>query len=479
MLAFTVLVLGHQITRPGIYTWDESRQAVNAIEMLINGDVLITHFNGSPDLWNTKPPLLIWLMTLSMSLFGPNVVAIRLPSALAALGTVLVLADFCLRYLRDWRKACLSGFIITTSVGFIGYHVASTADYDALLVFWETLYCFLFFKYLEDEQKHWKLYLSAICLCGALLTKGIAGSLCLPGLAIYALWKRKFIRLIKNYRLYGVLLLVVAVVGGYYLLREQASTGFLQAVFTNEVSGRYLQAAEDHDGPITYYYSLLIESQFVPWVYALPLCLLIGLFNRNVRIREVMIFCTVCSFVFLMLISTAHTKISWYSAPVIPFLSLIVASGLVDTRDWLAERLFKNHAKLMLELILIAIACIGVTVHIFHINRKDRWVRSSEDPYALILKDMKQIIPHKKKYLVLKDDRYADYDSPTYRPQVLFYLKSEQLQGYTLEISSMKRIWHVGDTLVSCNADILKAISKSYRVQKIHSARWCDLYIIN
>jgi 4-amino-4-deoxy-L-arabinose transferase-like glycosyltransferase len=481
MLVFTVLVLWSQISHPGIYLWDESRQAVNAIEMLIYGDPLITHFNGKPDLWNTKPPILIWLMAGSISLFGPNVVAIRLPSALAALGTILVLVRFCFGYLGDWRKACLSGFILTTSVGFIGCHVAATADYDALLVLWETLYCFLFFGYLKDENKHWKLYLSAMCLCGALLTKGIAGGLCLPGLVIYALWKRKLLMLVKQPRLYGALFVVIAVIVGYYLLREQANTGYLQSVFTNEVGGRFTAQVEKHGGSITKYLYLLTKLQFVPWVYALPLCLWIGLFSRDARIREVIAFCVVCSSAFLVVISLAQTKLTWYDAPAIPFLAIVVASGLVDMRDLLSERFSNKSVKRLVEPIFLITAFAFIVVLAFHLIHKDRqFGGSSEPPYALILQDMKRLAPNKDKhFVVLEDDQFADPQSPTYTPQLLFYASAAQLHGYTIEVSSMKQIWISANILISCNANVLQELSKLYRVKQLQSTSSCGIYAKN
>src|SRR5206468_3140523 len=87
LLASSVFLFA-DATVPPVALQDEARNAVNAIEMSIRGYSLITTFNFQPDLWNTKPPLLIWLMSASMSLFGPSDWAIRLPCALAAMGTL-------------------------------------------------------------------------------------------------------------------------------------------------------------------------------------------------------------------------------------------------------------------------------------------------------------------------------------------------------------------------------------------------------
>lgn len=54
-----VPLFGHLDTLP-LRLWDESRLAINAYEMMKDGDLIVTHFNGQPDMWNTKPPLMIW-----------------------------------------------------------------------------------------------------------------------------------------------------------------------------------------------------------------------------------------------------------------------------------------------------------------------------------------------------------------------------------------------------------------------------------
>ena len=44
--------------------YDEAFSASSALEMLANGNWSVTHFNGHPDMWFTKPPLMIWLQAI-------------------------------------------------------------------------------------------------------------------------------------------------------------------------------------------------------------------------------------------------------------------------------------------------------------------------------------------------------------------------------------------------------------------------------
>ena len=58
------------------------------MELLEGSHFLVPEFEGQPDLYGTKPPMLIWAQGSAMALLGVNELAVRLPSALAALFTV-------------------------------------------------------------------------------------------------------------------------------------------------------------------------------------------------------------------------------------------------------------------------------------------------------------------------------------------------------------------------------------------------------
>jgi len=47
--------------------WDEARTAINASEMYHSGRYLIPTYNGEPDMWNLKPPLMVWLQVFFMN----------------------------------------------------------------------------------------------------------------------------------------------------------------------------------------------------------------------------------------------------------------------------------------------------------------------------------------------------------------------------------------------------------------------------
>ena len=72
-----------------LFDWDEINFAEAAREMLVSGNYSYVQINFKP-FWE-KPPLFIWMQALSMSAFGVNEFAARLPNAICGIFTILTL----------------------------------------------------------------------------------------------------------------------------------------------------------------------------------------------------------------------------------------------------------------------------------------------------------------------------------------------------------------------------------------------------
>ncbi|HFA49391.1 MAG TPA: phospholipid carrier-dependent glycosyltransferase [Bacteroidetes bacterium] len=132
--AFLLLFAFIKLGQHPIYPWDEARTGVNAIEMLINHDWVNLHYAGQPDHWRAKPPLVVWCVAGSFSLFGFNEFSLRLPSAIA-----IIFAFFftykTIRLYKNEKFAFWTCMMLLTAKGMIGWHVGRTGDFDAMLVF--------------------------------------------------------------------------------------------------------------------------------------------------------------------------------------------------------------------------------------------------------------------------------------------------------------------------------------------------------
>jgi len=307
--------------------WDEARLAMNAYEMYYNHNWLVLHFGGQPDLWSTKPPLMIWLQVLSMRFIGMNEVALRLPSAIAAFFTLAVMLFFGKNYLKDFHFGFIAVLVLLVSQGYIHIHGTRTGDFDALLTFFTTTGALCFFAYSETEKTRY-LYLFFIALALGVLTKSVAALLFLPAFFFYALWQKKVLTFLKNPHFYlGILVFLIPVVA-YYYLREQASPGYWAAVYTNELGGRYLDVKENNAHSFFYYIRNIIEYRFSFWWILVPIGAVLPFYKKEAKFKKIALFSALCVSTFLLIISTSKTKLEWYDLPLYPFFAILCAISL-------------------------------------------------------------------------------------------------------------------------------------------------------
>ncbi|HRH84480.1 MAG TPA: glycosyltransferase family 39 protein, partial [Bacteroidia bacterium] len=151
LMLFLYFPLFLHLQKESVFLWDESRLAWNAIEMSKNNNFIVTYFEGKPDLWNTKPPLLVALQALNIKVLGVNELALRLPSAIAAFITCIVLFYFLKKQTNQMWLGFFAAMILVTSQGYVNYHCSRTGDYDSLLILFTTLFCLSFFNYLHTK----------------------------------------------------------------------------------------------------------------------------------------------------------------------------------------------------------------------------------------------------------------------------------------------------------------------------------------
>ena len=314
-----------------LFIFDEGRLANNALEMVENGNWIVTHFEGEPDLWNTKPPLMIWLQALSMKLLGADLLAVRLPAALAGFVTILALFLFANRHTGSSLASWTASLILLTTPGYITTHSTRTGDYDALLTLCSTLFLFQFFGGMMEEdaaRKRRRLWLAMGFFALGVLTKGIVIFLFSPGLLVFLAASRKPRALLREPHFYYATLAAAGVVALWYLGREWAQPSYLEAVVQNELGGRFLAVTEGHKGPWYFYLQNLWKSEFLPWIGLIPLAVWFAFRDPSAMRRPLWGFLLIQSGFFLLILSLAKTKLNWYAIPVFPLLSLAAGGSL-------------------------------------------------------------------------------------------------------------------------------------------------------
>ncbi len=327
LLALTaIMVLPGSLNLP-MELWDESRNANNAMEMARHGGWMVPAFAGVPDHWNTKPPLLIWIMAALLRGGLDPMLAVRLPSVAATMGSVLLVYVTCRALLHDRLAGMIGGLLVVCSPLFMGDHVGRTGDYDALLSFLCLAFVICGGRYIDAESDRSSGWIGAagVLLFLAIMTKGVAAGLAVPGLAAYAVARRRFVAILRDRHLWASALGVIGGVAGWLALRERLDPGYFAAMWNNDVSGRLLTALDQHaEGPL--FYLMTLAMAFQPAILLLPTLLALRHDHDRER-RRLCLLMGVTASCWLIALSCARTKIYWYAAPSVPLLAIAIAAA--------------------------------------------------------------------------------------------------------------------------------------------------------
>jgi 4-amino-4-deoxy-L-arabinose transferase-like glycosyltransferase len=135
LIAAAALMVGIDLGRRILATNDEARFAMLAQDMLSRGTWLFPQLNGAE--YNTKPPLLAWLIALA-SWPGGTVTQLTavLPSGLAAVGTALVVYATGRSMLGEMAGRFAALAVVTTQGWFLHARLPMP---DMLMTFFLTL----------------------------------------------------------------------------------------------------------------------------------------------------------------------------------------------------------------------------------------------------------------------------------------------------------------------------------------------------
>lgn len=345
MLAAAALVLFLWLGTRGLNEPDEGRFAEIGREMALQDSWLVPHLNGIPHF--QKPPLLYWMTAGFIKVLGVNEWAVRLPSALAALGTIactMFIAGLLFGAATRW----VSGLILLTSVLFAV--LARVATTDMLFTFWITASVGGLAAYVCRRNRI-GLIAFYLCMGLAFLTKGPLGIL-IPASAAIA-WQAAFRRSTgQRARLFWAVGFPLALAIGLswfvaICLRYPALYDyfgryeFTQRIATN-VHGRHQ--------PFWFFVPVLAGG-FLPWTFFLPAVAMILRRRGTWSEPTLWLFAGWLAIPFVVL-SCVSSKLATYVLPLLPPLALAV-SGV--WREACGTTLWRRSARVALAVLILCV----------------------------------------------------------------------------------------------------------------------------
>ena len=371
-----------------LFDWDEINFAECSREMILRGEYLRPQINFQP-FWE-KPPIFMWLQSLSMHIFGVNEYAARFPNAICGIVTLLIVYHLG-KTLYD--KAF--GWLWTLS--YIGSILPHLYFKSGIIDPWFNLFIFLslVFWIKNDEQspltpkggtpanesleveirvnengfqflKYKYLALAGIFAGLAILTKGPAGFLIIALTIFCKLLIYKELRWIKikQFVLFSIIAFMVTML---WFGIETLKNGFWFIQTFIEYNIR-LAKTEDagHGGFPGYHFVVIFFGCFPASIFALrALYKRYNFFNENVDFTRWM---KVLFWVVIILFSIVQSKIVHYSSMCylpLTFLSAITLKNIIEDGFFFPfKRILLIAVGSIIGLIVIAVPFVGQHISI-------------------------------------------------------------------------------------------------------------------
>jgi 4-amino-4-deoxy-L-arabinose transferase-like glycosyltransferase len=259
LIAVTGLLFLPNLGGPSLWDIDEGNNLECAREMLDAGNWVIPYFNYTFRV--DKPALLYWLQIWCYQLFGVGEFAGRLPSALAALVTVLLVYEMGRRFFNA-STSLLAGIILASSPLFCA--AAHFANPDALLNACTVATLFFFWQAFRWGRGLWFVPAGLAAGLGMLAKGPVAVVLPLGVCLLFLTWSRRLGLLWDRRLAWACLACALVFVPWYGWVGADTRGEFLRGFFLKHNVDRYLSTMEGHGGGL-YYYPMALLVGLAPW----------------------------------------------------------------------------------------------------------------------------------------------------------------------------------------------------------------------
>lgn len=461
--ALILIILAYALTyvislgvRPMMFP-DETRYGEVPREMLQSGDWVVPHI---VDLrYFEKPPFGYWLTAVSISLFGENIFAVRLPSALASglsawLIWLLLVRSGVGRGTALVTAAVLLSFVETLIVG-------TTALLDSPFSLFLSAGMVLFYlaaREVEATRRQRLLLLATGVMFGiAFLTKGLL-AIVLPGLVIlpYCLLQRRY-RLLWQcawIALSGILTILPWAIAIH--LREP---DFWHYFIFEEHIRRFMAKNAQHTEAM-YFYLMLLPLVTFPWSGFVPAAIA-GLRSKREH-KDLLRYLLLWFVMPLLFFSVSKGKLLTYILPCMVPAAAIIGLGLVNYLESGRRRLFLLGVSINAFVLLLALSFLLYS-H-YHVGAK-AYYQADESVKLFTLLCGMGIAALLTIYAALKGHAYRGIATVAASTAVMLIVMNGSLPAHTLAIKSPVRLFEQvahklkPDTIIVSDGNGVRAVA--------------------
>lgn len=299
-------------------TTDEARRALVVRSMVDSGNYVVPELSGHPYL--QKPPLYYWLAAIVQKASGSTDEWVyRLPSALAATGSVILLYLIADRLLSR-RAAMLASVMLATCAMFIVYGARAGIDMTLCLLVTLSMLCLL-----QAREAGWR-GTAAWAFWGttglAFLVKGPVGLFFpIAGATVLAAGPGFVAEIRKMRPIPGLLVALAIVLPWVALILDRIGTETMFNLMREEVFGGFRGEHSRHARPFLFYF-YETPALFLPWTFFLPAGVLALREKKSAGERQALRLAAAWLLPALIVFSLNHQKRAYYLLPSFGALAL-------------------------------------------------------------------------------------------------------------------------------------------------------------
>ncbi len=322
-----------------VHAWDESMFAMRAYQLANEGTFLENFgvYTAGFDNPNIKPPFGTYFQAIGLKIFGYKELGLRLPIALFCLATGLLIIWFFYRYFNNPLLGFVAALLLICSPGYTAPHIARTGDHEGILVFLVLAGLFSLYRFIDTGIPKW-CYTAAVMFALGFLTKNLVAFFPMPAVLLYVVYHGKLVPLVSSKTVWKGIMLFAAILAVQYAIVWYLSPYNFRFLGFANVQDRFVNTVQGHAAPMGYYWNNVVERNFLPWIYLIPVSLILLTLNRFKPYRNIILLLAGATACHLIVISLSKTKLPWYDASVYPWLAIIAAFTVWACIDWVNSR---------------------------------------------------------------------------------------------------------------------------------------------
>jgi 4-amino-4-deoxy-L-arabinose transferase-like glycosyltransferase len=406
-------------------SYDETTYGIAIRSTINSGQWLSSYKYNEP--WINSPPIYFWLAMISSKIFNVTEFALRLPSAIFAILTIVFTYFLTKKLTNKITLAWLSAFVLSMMPYFFITSRQVRLDVPVTFFILATILATVT-GWRKPKYLYWTFPLLAI----AFMTKSVVAFLFLPIILLFSFFYKKWDWFRKPQLWWGLLISLLIVMPWHWHQSIMWGKTFWQLYMGRIVWNKinigfgdtthfyYLQKLWEITQPWWQLFLILIITTLISWK-----------FYKNKKIFKLFLASLLSFAVVLIFFSLSPTRISTYLLPVYPLLAMTIATGIYYI--WQISK--KNTARILYILTILILSFYSLLLSSGYLKNV---IEQFHYPFDNTNKDIGSIISQNSAV----DDKIYQLDGPLgdvlsyYAQKPVIIISKDQIINNQIFISS-------------------------------------------